>query len=150
MPRALVRELYLGRAGLAQGYWARGVRTAERVVPDPFCEVGGGRLFRTGDQGRYRADGVLEYLGRGDHQVKIRGYRIELGEIESRLGQHPQVQSCVVVSREEEAGDKRLVAYYTGKEKAPSAQAAPGVEATGSVEIAPSVAVTPSGGDNCQ
>src|SRR3569833_2546789 len=134
MPRALVRELYLGRAGLAQGYWARGVRTAERVVPDPFCEVGGGRLFRTGDQGRYRADGVLEYLGRGDHQVKIRGYRIELGEIESRLGQHPQVHCCLVVSREEEAGVKRLVACGAGGAGGPGGRAAPGGGAAGGGE----------------
>ena len=75
-------------------------------------------MYKTGDVGRWLADGTIEYLGRNDHQVKIRGYRIELGEVESRLGQHPEVGSCVVVAREDAPGDKRLVAYYTVRDAA--------------------------------
>ncbi|HEY6926160.1 MAG TPA: amino acid adenylation domain-containing protein, partial [Steroidobacteraceae bacterium] len=115
LPRGSVGELYVGGAGLAQGYWGRGGLTAERFVPDPFSGQAGARLFRTGDLVRSLASGELEYLGRADHQVKLRGFRIELGEIESRLAQHEQVDSCVVVAREDAAGERRLVAYYTRK-----------------------------------
>jgi thioester reductase-like protein len=80
------------------------------------------RMYRSGDLGRWRADGTIEYLGRNDCQVKLRGFRIELGEIESRLGQHPQVSSCAVVVWEERPGEKRLVAYYTGNEAVPSVE----------------------------
>src|SRR3569833_1985935 len=120
-PIGVSGEIYIGGEGVARGYLRRAALTAERFVADPFSRAGG-RLYRTGDQGRWRADGTLEYLDRNDDQVKLRGYRIELGEIESRLGQHPHVQSCVVVTREDEPGDKRLVAYYTGRETAPGVE----------------------------
>jgi aryl carrier-like protein len=70
-------------------------------------------MYKSGDVGRYLADGAIEYLGRNDFQVKVRGFRIELSEIEARLAEHPGVKEAVVVAREESAGDRRLVAYYT-------------------------------------
>jgi amino acid adenylation domain-containing protein/non-ribosomal peptide synthase protein (TIGR01720 family) len=97
-------ELYLGGDGLARGYWGRAELTAERFVPNPFGD--GERLYRTGDEVRYGADGRLEYFGRLDHQVKVRGYRIELGEVEEALARHESIADCVVVVR-----DEQLVAY---------------------------------------
>jgi amino acid adenylation domain-containing protein len=107
-------EIYIGGAGLARGYLNRAEMTAERFVPNPFSRIGGERLYRTGDVGRYREDGNIEFVGRKDEQVKIRGYRIELGEIEARLKEHGLVKEAVVVTREageEVGGEKRLVAY---------------------------------------
>jgi len=106
----VVGELYLGGAGLARGYQGQAALTAERFVPHPYGREGGMRLYRTGDLGRYRGDGVLEFVGRVDQQVKLRGYRIELGEIESVLREHERVAEAVVVVRGEGA-EKQLVGY---------------------------------------
>ncbi|MBC7945691.1 MAG: amino acid adenylation domain-containing protein, partial [Burkholderiales bacterium] len=104
-------ELHIGGAGLARGYFNRAQLTAEKFIDNPFGNDPHARLYKTGDLARYLPDGNIEFLGRIDHQIKIRGFRIELGEIEAVLAEHPAVRECVVVAREEEAGDKRLVAY---------------------------------------
>ena len=109
VPQGAQGELYVGGAGLAQGYHERPGMTAERFVADPFA-LNGGRLYRTGDLVRQRADGLVEYLGRIDHQVKIRGFRIELGEIETRLLEHEAVREAVVLALDSPSG-KQLVAY---------------------------------------
>ncbi|CRM81135.1 Linear gramicidin synthase subunit B [Pseudomonas sp. 35 E 8] len=109
VPQGSTGELYVGGAGLAQGYHQRPGMTAERFVADPFA-THGGRLYRTGDLVRQRADGLVEYLGRIDHQVKIRGFRIELGEIETRLLEHDGVREAVVLALDSPSG-KQLVAY---------------------------------------
>ncbi|MDD5037179.1 MAG: alpha/beta fold hydrolase, partial [Methylococcaceae bacterium] len=88
---------------------------AERFLADPFAEEPQARMYKSGDLGRWLADGSIEYLGRNDFQVKIRGFRIELGEIEAQLAEHPSVREAVVLARGEQ-GDQRLVAYYTGDE----------------------------------
>jgi amino acid adenylation domain-containing protein/non-ribosomal peptide synthase protein (TIGR01720 family) len=116
VPVGVKGELYIGGVGLARGYWNRPELTAEQFIPHPYSREDGERLYRTGDVGRYLHGGEIEYLGRVDEQVKIRGYRIELGEIEAVLGGHPAVRECVVMAREEMAGDKRLVAYFVPNE----------------------------------
>jgi hypothetical protein len=108
VPIGVAGELYIGGAQVGRGYWNRPGLTAERFIPDPF--VPGGRLYKSGDLARWRADGQLECLGRIDFQVKIRGFRVELGEIETVLGQHPAVKEAVVWTWTE-AGHRRLVAY---------------------------------------
>ncbi len=110
VPIGVPGELYLGGDGLARGYWQRPDLTAERFIPDPFSMNQGQRLYRTGDQARYRPNGTLEFLGRVDHQVKVRGYRIELGEIEASLTRDPRIMRSIAVVRDEQ-GDQRIVAY---------------------------------------
>ncbi|MCI5138952.1 MAG: non-ribosomal peptide synthetase, partial [Candidatus Electrothrix sp. AR1] len=120
MPSGRVGELYVGGAGLAQGYLNRPEFTEEKFIRNPFAEhLGGGteqaaasRMFRTGDLARWLPDGNLEFHGRRDHQVKLRGFRIELGEIEEVLEQHEGVREAVVTVADRE-GNQFLAAYIT-------------------------------------
>lgn len=109
-------EIYIGGANVARGYLNRPELTAERFLRDPFRKAPEARLYKTGDQGRWRADGTIEYLGRNDDQVKIRGYRIELGEIEAQLTKHDDVKQAAVIVRDDLGGAKTLVAYVTPRE----------------------------------
>ena len=106
----LAGELYIGGAGVGRGYLERPDITAERFVPDPFSKIPGSRLYRTGDNARWRSDGAIEFLGRKDHQVKIRGFRVELEEIETVLMQHPDIRQAAVAVHERES-EKSLAAY---------------------------------------
>ena len=111
VPIGVPGELHIGGVGLARGYLNRSELTLEKFIPNPFSKENSARLYKTGDLARYLSDGNIEYLGRIDQQVKIRGFRIELGEIETVLSQHPQVREAVVIVREEEPANKRLIAY---------------------------------------
>jgi natural product biosynthesis luciferase-like monooxygenase protein len=111
LPAGIPGELLIGGHGVVRGYLHRPELTAERFIPNPFDASGKSRLYRTGDLARYLPDGRVEFLGRLDHQVKLRGYRIELGEIETVLRRHAAVKECVAIVREDNPGDKRLVAY---------------------------------------
>ena len=115
IPVGIPGELYIGGVGLARGYLNRPELTEQRFIPHPFSDKAGVRLYRSGDLGRYLPDGNIEFLGRIDNQVKIRGYRIELGEIEAALQHHPQVREAVVIAKEIESGDKRLLAYVVSR-----------------------------------
>ncbi|MEK8015446.1 MAG: amino acid adenylation domain-containing protein [Candidatus Parabeggiatoa sp.] len=111
VPIGVPGELHTGGDGLARGYLNRPDLTTEKFIKNPFSEVPSSRLYKTGDLARYLPDGNIEFLGRIDNQVKIRGFRIELGEIEALLLQHPDVAEVVVIAREDEPGEPRLVAY---------------------------------------
>jgi len=111
LPIGVDGELYIGGAGLSRGYWRGPNLTADRFLPHPFSDRPGARLYRTGDVARYLSDGNVQYVGRADQQVKVRGYRIELEEVEAVLNEQPQVHESVVIVREDEPGDRRLVGY---------------------------------------
>ncbi|MDE9441898.1 amino acid adenylation domain-containing protein [Xenorhabdus bovienii] len=115
VPIGVIGEIYIAGAGVARGYLNKPELTAERFIQDPFGQHPDMRMYKTGDIGRWLADGSIDYLGRNDFQVKIRGNRIELGEIEARLAQSDGVQDVIVIAREYDAGDTRLVAYLIPK-----------------------------------
>ncbi|WP_122558056.1 non-ribosomal peptide synthetase, partial [Pseudomonas viridiflava] len=116
-PKGVTGELYIGGDGVALGYLNRPELSVEKFLVDPFSDEPGAIMYRTGDLGRWMEDGQLECLGRNDDQVKIRGFRIELGEIVSCLHQLPGIGETVVLAREDEPGNVRLVAYYTSHEE---------------------------------
>ncbi len=127
VPIGVPGELFVAGAGVGRGYLDDPARTAAVFVPDPYDPAGGGRLYRTGDIGLRRPDGLLDFLGRGDHQIKVRGFRIELGEIEAALRACPGVAQAVVAAYPDPRGDKRLAAFWTAEPEAPPGEAtAPG------------------------
>ena len=119
VPIGVPGELHIGGRSLARGYLNRPDLTADKFIPNPFSNVAGARMYKTGDLARHLPDGNIEYIGRTDHQVKIRGFRIELGEIEAALAQHPSVRQVIVSTHQDGHGEKRLVAYIVGDHEHP-------------------------------
>ena len=113
-----IGEICVGGAGLGRGYLNRPDLTDQKFVSVAFGAAAPERLYRSGDLGRFLPNGDLEYIGRSDHQVKIRGFRIELGEIEAVLNIHPGVRESVVLPRDDERGEKQLVAYVISRDGA--------------------------------
>ncbi len=117
VPIGVIGEIYIAGAGVARGYYGRPTLTTERFLPDPFSQAGDGRMYKTGDQGRWLPDGNIEFLGRNDHQVKVRGYRIELGEIEANLNRHPAVAQAVLATHRDASESSVLAAYIIPTDK---------------------------------
>ncbi|MCP4350754.1 MAG: amino acid adenylation domain-containing protein [Desulfobacterales bacterium] len=109
VPMGGVGELYVGGKSVGRGYFNNPELTQKKFIPNPFEK--GGRLYMTGDLGRWMRDGDMEYLGRNDDQIKIRGYRVELGEIENRLLQHPDIKETAVIATNPTGTDTELIAY---------------------------------------
>ncbi len=120
VPNGTVGEIYVGGEGLAKGYLNDPQLTAERFLPNPFSNTAGARLYRTGDMGTCLADGQISFHGRLDEQVKINGFRIELNDVASALRRHPSVRECALAARENEAGEKQLIAYVVPSASLPS------------------------------
>src|SRR4030095_10994016 len=105
-------EICIGGIAVGEGYWQQPEKTEAAFVPSPFPDRCAGRIYRSGDLGRWLPDGSVEFLGRIDQQVKIRGFRVEPGEIEAVLTRHPAIQDATVVAVDDSAGNKRLVRYF--------------------------------------
>ena len=116
VPPGGIGDLYIGGVGLARGYLNQRELTAERFIPNLYSGDPKARLYKTGDLCRYLSDGNIEFMGRSDHQIKIRGFRVELGEIESVLLKHPTIRDAVVLSKEFNEAESRLVAYIVANE----------------------------------
>ena len=114
LPAGVVGEICIGGAGLARGYLNKPELTAAKFITNPFKD--GGRIYKTGDLGKWLPDGNIEFVGRMDDQVKIRGYRVELGEIDSAIQSHPDVVSAAVIAIPNQHAEKELVAYIAGRE----------------------------------
>ncbi len=115
VPIGVYGEMYIGGTHVGRGYLNLAENTAANFIPDIFSQDEHAILYKTGDLARYLADGTIEFLGRRDNQVKIRGFRIELGEVEATLTQHVDIRSAVVMAREDNPGNKRLVGYVVLK-----------------------------------
>ncbi|PHM35753.1 Non-ribosomal peptide synthetase [Xenorhabdus innexi] len=111
VPVGVTGEIYIGGIGVARGYLNRPELTAKQFIHDPFSPYPDARMYKSGDLGRWLPDGSIDYQGRNDFLIKIRGVRIEPGEIEAKLRQYPGVRDAVVIAREQQSGDKRLIAY---------------------------------------
>ncbi len=125
VPVGVAGELHIGGPPLAHGYLNQPEQTARKFIADPFNPNPSARLYKTGDMARVKPDGILEFLGRADFQVKIRGFRVEPGEIEAALHQYHGLAEAVVLSHENDRGDKSLVAYVVwspGQQRASSSQ----------------------------
>ncbi|MCC5645815.1 amino acid adenylation domain-containing protein [Nostoc sp. CHAB 5824] len=118
VPIGVPGELYVGGASVARGYLNQPILTREKFIPNPFIE--GDTLYKSGDLTRRLSDGNLEFIGRIDTQVKIRGFRIELAEIEAFLNQHADIKQVVITVREDEPGNKYLVAYLVTNDNQPT------------------------------
>ncbi|MDB9316588.1 MULTISPECIES: amino acid adenylation domain-containing protein [Cyanophyceae] len=128
VPIGVIGELYIGGLGLARGYLNRPDLTNQKFIPNPFSQLSvisyqlsvnsQPRLYKTGDLACYLPDGRIKLLGRIDNQVKIRGFRIEPQEVETVLCQHSGVRAGVVIVREDQPNQKRLVAYVVANEEA--------------------------------
>ncbi|USX20865.1 amino acid adenylation domain-containing protein [Oxalobacteraceae bacterium OTU3REALA1] len=159
VPAGVAGELYLGGRNLARGYRHDAALTAERFVPHPFSACPVARLYRSGDQVRFRADGTLEFLGRDDDQVKLRGYRVELGEIEHALLEQPGVAQATTVVVGDHSGEQRVAAYVVLRGDDADAEAGdpaarlrealsrrlPGYMVPGSIDVLAALPLTPNG-----
>ncbi|HEX7243605.1 MAG TPA: amino acid adenylation domain-containing protein, partial [Longimicrobiaceae bacterium] len=154
VPVGVPGGLFVGGPAVARGYLGRPELTAERFVPDPFSGEPGARMYRSGDRVKWRADGLLEFVGREDFQVKVRGFRVEPGEVEAMLSAHPAVREAVVMVKEGAGGGGRLVGYVTAAEgescdaaelRAWLGERLPGYMVPGSLVVLESLPLTPHG-----